>query len=443
MLFTRRNKEIDGLIAEVERRNELRTAIWRFMALVVFAVSILFEPDIVSQKTHMHLLLVYGGVSLFAVLLAALNRFRPWLNWAYVAVDASLVVHLAAEHVLAPNTSAAEALATPSLAVAFVLLSHASMRLRPGAVAAYAFIVIAGSTVVVTRAWFGRMPVEEDPTALSALAAETLWLLSFAAAAAIQVVLVIDMRRLLTSAIAVTRERANLARFFAPEVAEHLAHQSGNAGLTRREAAVLFVDIRGFTGLSERLEPEAIASLLAEYRQRVTEAIFQWEGTVDKFVGDGVMAVFGFPFSSPNDGERAFHCAVEISHRLSVWSERRARDGMEPLEFGIGVHVGNVIGGVLSSGRHSEYTVVGDAVNVADRLQGLSKAHDARIVASGTLIDRLPVRELASGWQRRHEVVIDGRSEVIGIYVLPYSESWRDEIRKLTGSEPRSGVTIR
>ncbi|RWO91466.1 adenylate/guanylate cyclase domain-containing protein [Mesorhizobium sp.] len=415
--------EIDALISEVEQRNELRTALWRFVALLVFALSVALEPDIANHEIHLMLLSAYAAITFVAVGLVTAQLFRPWLNWVYVAVDGSLIIYLTAEHLLDPASSLVDALATPSLVIAFVLLSHASMRMRAGPVAAFALIVILGSSAVALMpVWdngFGavfRLSSEEIQAAGVRLAA-------FTVVAAIQIVLVLDIRRLVQEAVASSSERANLTRFFAPETAERLATEGANLGLRRQEAAILFVDIRGFTRLSETMPLEEIASLVTEYRRRVTQAVSGCDGVVDKFIGDGVMAVFGFPSPLATAALRAFECAVELSNFLDVWSEIRVRDGEEPLGFAIGVHYGHVIGGVISGEHHSEYTVIGDSVNLAARLQAMCKLTEARIVISDELAYKLPRHWRTSEWQTLRAATVPGRSEAVDVHLLPIHAS--------------------
>ncbi|WP_027151839.1 adenylate/guanylate cyclase domain-containing protein [Mesorhizobium sp. WSM2561] len=439
--------EIDILISEVEQRNELRTALWRFVALFVFALSVALEPDIVNHEIHIILLSAYAAITFVAVGLVISRLFRPWLNWIYVAVDASLVIYLTAEHLLDPASSLVDALATPSLVIAFVLLSHASMRMRAGPVAAFALIVILGSSAVVL------MPVWEDGFgAIFRLSSEEIQaagvrLAAFTVVAAIQIVLVLDIRRLVQEAVASSSERANLARFFAPETAERLAIQGANLGLRRQEAAILFVDIRGFTSLSETMPLEEIASLLTEYRRRVTQAVSGCDGVVDKFIGDGVMAVFGFPLPLSTAALRAFECAVELSNFLDVWSEIRMRDGEEPLSFAIGVHHGHVIGGVIPGEHHSEYTVIGDSVNLAARLQAMCKLTDARIVISDELACKLPRHWRTPEWQTLRAATVPGRSETVDVHLLPMQgagiQSYQPQDPDRNASRPNPGAASR
>ncbi|HEX2135593.1 MAG TPA: adenylate/guanylate cyclase domain-containing protein [Microvirga sp.] len=412
--------EIAALLSGAEQRNELQTSMWRLVVLAILTLILLLEDPPADRSSHIQIFIGYGVVSLIAMVLALADRFRPWLNWLYVIFDALLIVCLLAEHAFAPSQPLAAALATPSLAVAFVLLSHASLRLRPALVATYGLLVVGGWIMVAAIALVGaRGGVGWMTVSFHELTGEFARIIAFAAATAIQVFIVLKTRRLLLAALAAGRERANLARFFAPGIVDRLATAGGTVGLRRQKAAILFVDIRGFTSMSEEMEPEEIAALLAEYRGQVTDTIFSRGGTVDKFIGDGVMAVWGFPQPKADDAERAFRCAIDVTDRLALWSKQRRQAGSSLLEFGIGLHYGDVIGGVIPSGCHSEYTVIGDTVNVADRLQRLSSRMGVRIAISGAVASRIENKDLLAGWEVHDSVTLDGRVSELDVHVLP------------------------
>ncbi len=405
------------ILSDVETRSELRTALWRFVTLAVFALAVALEPDGGSHRVHLVLLLAYAATTVTAVGLAVFEAYRPWMNWVYVVVDAALVIYLAAEHMFVPGVGIGEAVSTPSLAIAFVLLAHAGLRMRAGMVAAFAAIVSIGTAAAAAAAMLsgpdGGLPPAGDLREAAVRA------VAFLAVAVFQVMLAVDIRRVVVTAVASASERVNLARFFAPSTAERIATDGLRIGLARREAAVLFVDIRGFTGLAETMPPENLGSLLAEYRKRVVDAVGHWDGTVDKFMGDGVMAVFGSDGSHPSDAARAFECACHLVHVLDTWSEARARSGAEPMSFGIGLHFGAVVGGVVAGGAHGEHTVLGDTVNLAARLQSMCKALSARLVVSGAVVERLPPSSLGATWRLRRGVQVPGRVEPVDVAFLP------------------------
>ncbi|HEX5580021.1 MAG TPA: adenylate/guanylate cyclase domain-containing protein, partial [Gemmatimonadaceae bacterium] len=164
--------------------------------------------------------------------------------------------------------------------------------------------------------------------------------------------------------------RGNFERYFAPALAERIAAEPGAARLggDRRPVAVVFSDIRGFTTLAERMEPDEVAQLLSEYFTEMVECVFRHGGTLDKFIGDSVMAQWGAPIGAPDDAQRALAAALDMMDALSVLNERWRARGRPELGIGIGLAYGEVFAGNIGSERRLEYTVIGDTVNTASRV---------------------------------------------------------------------------
>src|SRR6185503_3274052 len=139
-------------------------------------------------------------------------------------------------------------------------------------------------------------------------------------------------------------------------------------GGERRRVAVLFSDIRGFTPLAARLTPDATAKLLTEYFSEMAECVFKHGGTLDKFIGDAVMAQWGAPLSEADDADRALEAAVDMMQAVAKLNARWQREGRPMLQVGIGLNYGDVFAGYLGSERRLEYTIIGDVVNTANRL---------------------------------------------------------------------------
>src|SRR5256885_4043985 len=161
--------------------------------------------------------------------------------------------------------------------------------------------------------------------------------------------------------------RENLTRYFAPQVAERIAssREAARLGGEKRPVAVLFSDIRGFTPLSETMNPDDMASLLSEYFTEMVECVFRHDGTLDKFMGDAVMAQWGAPLASDHDPDRAMKAAVEMMRALKKLNTKWRSEGRPPLHIRIGLHYGEAFAGDIGYARRPEFTVVGDTVHTA------------------------------------------------------------------------------
>jgi adenylate cyclase len=182
---------------------------------------------------------------------------------------------------------------------------------------------------------------------------------------------------------------SNFQRYFAPNLAEQIAAQEGavQLGGTRKPVVVFFSDIRGFTPMSERMGPDDIATLLNEYFTEMVEIVFDNGGTLDKFMGDAIMALWGAPISRDDDADRAMQAAIEMQMVLAKLNVKWAAEGRQRVEIGIGIDYYEVFAGNIGSDRRLEYTVIGDAVNTASRL--CSKAGPGEIILTKRFYDEL------------------------------------------------------
>ena len=187
--------------------------------------------------------------------------------------------------------------------------------------------------------------------------------------------------------VAAERARNNLSRYFSPNVVDMLAAQDEPLGAVRRQTvAVLFVDIVGFTRMAEAMAPEAVVTLLRQFHERMTSQIFACGGTVEKYIGDAIFAVFGVPNSSPEDAVNALRCAEMMLQALERWNGERVEGGEAPLAIGIGLNYGAAVLGDVGSEHSMSFTVIGDTVNTASRLQGLTRSLGTPLVVGDALI---------------------------------------------------------
>ncbi len=150
----------------------------------------------------------------------------------------------------------------------------------------------------------------------------------------------------------------------------------------RRRITVLFSDIRGFTAIAEVMRPEAVVALLGEYFERMVDVVVRNQGTIDKFLGDGMMVIFGAPLDDPFQEEHAVNAAIEMQKELAVLNKRWEAEGRAPVRMGIGINSGAAVVGNIGSDQRMEYTAIGDTVNLASRLESASKDMGVDIVVS-------------------------------------------------------------
>lgn len=194
--------------------------------------------------------------------------------------------------------------------------------------------------------------------------------------------------QLLLKQASAMRERENLARYFPPSIVNELADENQPfANIRSQPVAVLFADIVGFTRLAEQGNPEKVVALLREYHKRLEAAVFENSGTLDKFLGDGIMATFGSPRVGPHDASNAMQCARDMVDTVDSWNSDRQQRGEQSIKLSIGIHYGDVILGDIGSERRLEFATLGDTVNVAARLEELTRTMGTQVIVSNELVE--------------------------------------------------------
>jgi adenylate cyclase len=207
--------------------------------------------------------------------------------------------------------------------------------------------------------------------------------------------------------------RSNFERYFAPNVAADIAQQNAAIGQggERRPTTVLFSDIRGFTAIAESIGPDAIARLLSEYFTEMVEVIFEHGGTLDKFIGDAIMALWGAPIAHADDPDRALRAALAMQRAIARLNERWISQGRPEIGVGIGINHGEVFAGNIGSHRRLEYTVIGDAVNVAARL--CAEAGPGEILVTESVL-RMARDQVACEYLP--ELALKGKAQMVQVY---------------------------
>jgi adenylate cyclase len=210
------------------------------------------------------------------------------------------------------------------------------------------------------------------------------------------------------------RMKSTMARYMDPGLADQLLADGGELlGGQSVEATVLFSDIRSFTTLTEELGAQGTVALLNEYFTVMVNCITHEGGMLDKFIGDAIMAEFGIPVSHGDDADRAVRAAISMTRELNEFNERRQSQGLKPLAMGVGLNTDTIVSGNIGSPKRMDYTVIGDGVNLASRLESACKQYGAHILAS-----EFTYRDLKATYSCREidRVVVKGKTEPVGIY---------------------------
>jgi adenylate cyclase len=241
---------------------------------------------------------------------------------------------------------------------------------------------------------------------------------------------------------AAERARTNLARYFSPNLVALLAERDEPLGPVRRETvAVLFADIVGFTRMAERMAPEAVLAMLREFHEHMAAEIFACGGTIEKYIGDAILAVFGLPTAGPEDAAHALCCAERMLQALDRWNDHRRARRDPALSIGIGINYGPAVLGDVGSDQALSFTVIGDTVNTAHRLQVLTRQLRTPLVVADALVAELrgsrtpELDRLLSQMGDQGDHILRGRSTPVRIWTkatVPAAVHLADDI----GSDP-------
>lgn len=212
------------------------------------------------------------------------------------------------------------------------------------------------------------------------------------------------------------RMKSTMARYMDPGLAEQLLGKDGEAlGGKSSVATVLFSDIRGFTTLTEELGAQGTVSLLNEYFTLMVDCLTDEGGMLDKFIGDAIMAVFGTPFPTDNDEDAAVRASIAMMRSLATYNQERGERGAKPVNIGVGLNTDTIVSGNIGSQKRMDYTVIGDGVNLAARIEGACKQYGAQVLLSEFTVARLKgtyrIREI-------DRVVVKGKTEPVAIHEL-------------------------
>lgn len=398
-LEAQRNVELTR--AEGALLGERRAALARLAMVMMFAII-----GVTSGARVPAQMIVGAGYTLFAVVVAiAVYRARAvpthmrWRPMLVTLIDIGVITTMGIAHVDAGLPHAPERAAVASA----IVISFAVSR---GGVFHVAYSVgLALVGITIQRAHVGLL-VTHDTLFVTC----GLLVLGFMMAIT---------NRAVENMFVGLRQRDNLTRFLPRQVVERVLSAGPSAlAPVEREVTVMFSDIRGFTTLSESLSPRDVLVFLDDYFGRMSQIVKGHDGVVGKFLGDGMLAFWGVPDQLPDHAQRAVRAARDMRKVVRELNQHRERDGLPPIRVGIGIHTGTVAAGMLGGALQSEYTVIGDAVNVASRIEGLTKQHGVDVLISETTFEKLP--EPRRG-DKLASAEIRGRKEPIVLYTIDSS----------------------
>lgn len=240
------------------------------------------------------------------------------------------------------------------------------------------------------------------------------------AANAVTTLLTLKIQRTSERLAEIERQRASFERFFPAHLIEHLMEIDASLTVARHQrAAVLFVDMIDSTSYIARMTPTEAMDMLRELLELLGTAVHAHNGTINKYLGDGLMAVFGSPRRGPLDATNAARCAVDIQRAVDRWNALSHRSAATAVRVAVGIHYGDVVQGDIGNDRHLEFTVVGHTVNIASRVETLCRSLGASVLATGAFIDALRTEgsaDMAETFGDRGHHVVRGNIEPMRLY---------------------------
>lgn len=371
-----------------EARSEFLICLVQLAAIVFFAAFYAvtpkgFGPEVPFQPVPITLA-AYGAFTLLRLYLASRGTLSPLFLAVSVIVDVTVLMITIWSFHLQYQQPPAIYLKAPTLLYVFIIIALRALRFDPvwvllaGGAAAFGWLVLLAYAIwgqpmstMITHSF-----AEYATSAKLLVGAEVDKIISILVVTSVLGLALERARRMLVRAVSEEVAATELSRFFAPDIAAQIVNSSerlepGSGAV--REAAIMFVDLRGFTSLASMITPSELVGLLGDYHRTVLPTVHRHYGSVVTYLGDGIMIAFGAPLTSATCAADAARAAEDLIEDLARWAEERSASGLPLLRAGIGVSFGPVVCGAIGTEGRLEYATIGDPVNRAARLQGLTK----------------------------------------------------------------------
>ncbi|MCB9567155.1 MAG: adenylate/guanylate cyclase domain-containing protein [Myxococcales bacterium] len=419
---------IGDFLVRAQQTGEVSVSIARIVLCLAFlAMHLPFRLELMIAGDPKSWILIGGfliglGFSFMSLRWGRLGSVSPRRVYLSVAVDAFLVYVTIASGVIWPHEGYIGLLREHEPAIVYLAIVASGLRLSEQGAIFGAVIHGLGlvGLLILDRALWGD--------ALRYTSMEIVFAGAFAVVASIIAYWVAHRTRTLvrqgaSAAVLAERARQRLGVYVSEAIADNaLGTAELELGGATRRAAILFSDLRGFTRYAERLPPERLVEELNAYLKAMVEAIKGEGGVVDKYIGDAVMAVFGLPNERPGEAARAIRAAAAMNAALADHNRERAARGLPPLAHGIGVHYGPMVAGNIGTPERMQYTVIGDVVNLASRLESATKEEHVDVLISADAV--AAAEEAAASGQtipplRRHgSLTVRGREQSLEVFTL-------------------------
>ncbi|MGF1477223.1 MAG: adenylate/guanylate cyclase domain-containing protein [Geminicoccaceae bacterium] len=393
-------ERVQTSIREEQDRGEFLVTLFQFGAILFFAAFYTLTPkafpaDVPFEPVPIALS-VYAVFTLVRLYLVLRHRLPGWFITISVVVDITVLMITIWSFHIQYDAPASIYLKAPTLMYAFILIALRALRYDWRYVALAGIVTGIGWIVLVVYAATEEdMRVTRDYREYMTsykvlLGAEIDKIISFMMVTLVLILVLIRARKLLLRATTDQAAAAELSRFFAPEVAGLIRDRDTDLKPGDAEtcaAAIMFIDLRGFTPLTENMPPSEVMTLLGDYQSRMVAVVRDSNGSIDKFMGDGILASFGVVQPSDSYAADALGAMEHVVRCARDWSEERQAQGAEPIKIGVAVAVGEEMFGVVGGENRLEYTVIGDTVNLAAKLEKHAKVEAAEALTTNRAYD--------------------------------------------------------